>query len=118
MNLKIGHLIYEIRPLTKDTPKPTAEGEYDGVCYNGSENTIYIKADQTPAEQVRILLHELIHAAWYAFRLPEKKLTEEEICVALESPLAIILRDNPGLGKLVASAFELDVPIVSAQGYK
>ena len=110
LRIKVGHLEYEVLALT---PKHVmCEGRNYGL-HVIEDNIIYIDASQSPAEQVRILLHELIHAMCWAHNIPKQPRDEEQMCGILESPLAYLFRDNPGLQGVFASAFA-GKPLVAA----
>lgn len=109
LEIKVGHLVYEVKPLT---PLLADAESAMSVFSTSPETVIYIRADQPPAEQVRLLWHELIHVMWHAFNLPDRKLGEEDICLAIESPLAMVFRDNPHLGRVMTDAFGKAIPVV------
>lgn len=102
LRIKINHLEYSILPISEKH-----------VLYEGSNyglhiplsNEIFIAADQSPSEQVRILCHELLHAIHWAYNIPKESRDEEKVCGILESPLAALFRDNPHLPRVIAAAF-------------
>lgn len=110
LRIKVAHLEYEVLALS---------GKH--VLYEGrnyglhiiEDNRIYIDSAQSPSEQVRILLHELIHALCWAHNIPKQPRDEEQMCGVLETPLAMLFRDNPGLGDIFAKAFA-GKPLVDA----
>ena len=112
LRIKILHLEYEVLPISSKA-----------VIYEGSnyglhipqDNVIYIDAAQSPAEQVRILCHELIHAIWWAHTIPKMARDEEQICGVLEAPLAGLLRDNPKLLERIRAAYDKKEPLVGRE---
>ena len=103
LRIKVAHLEYQILPMT---PKHVL---YEGSNYGlhiAVDNHIYIDASQaSPAEQVRILFHELIHAMFWAYNISKESRDEEKTCAILESPLAALFRDNPHLPGVMAAAW-------------
>lgn len=98
MNLKIGFMTVPVRPM-----EPTTPGDFlmDGVFRPGASR-IDINPSIAPARQAEVLLHEVLHAAWFAAAIPEKP-TEEVAVTGLARSLAQVIRDNPELlGALVA----------------
>ena len=94
LRLKVAHLEYEVLPLSSKFVQ--TEGRNYGL-HVIEDNRIYIDANQSPAEQRRIFWHELFHAIHWAYNIPKKMRDEEEICLALETPLACLFADNPHL---------------------
>jgi hypothetical protein len=101
MKVKVGHLEYRVLPLPAEKSE---DGDLFGLCEHEGQ-IIYIEAAQTPAEQLRTFFHEVIHAFWHAFNIRHGKLDEEKICDVLESPLAMLFRDNPKLPTAIRQAF-------------
>ena len=93
MRLKICHLYYDVLPLESLLQdSETAVG-----LHSPDDATIYIQPDVPPTEQVRTLVHELIHALYHAHNIPKVKRTEEQTCLILETPLTLLLLENPKL---------------------
>jgi hypothetical protein len=102
LRIKIAHLEYEVLPLSAKFVQ--TEGRNFGL-HVIEDNRIYIDAGQSAAEQVRILWHELIHAMHWAHNITKEMRDEEKVCLALETPLAYLFRDNPTLAMVFARAF-------------
>ena len=103
---KEEHLKIKIAARTF-TVSPMTETEFNaGDCVGYTQpnaGKIAIYPDIPPDHQAETLIHELIHAAWYAYGLPAKA-TEEQVAQGLGAAFAQILRDNPLLiGKVVAA---------------
>lgn len=58
--------------------------------------TIHYKEGLPPALLADVVLHEAIHAIFFAYGIP-KKLKEERVALSLSGPILILLRDNPKL---------------------
>jgi hypothetical protein len=101
LQVKINHLVYKVLPL----PPLMADAESALGMHINRDLAIYIRTDQPPAEQVRILWHELIHVFYHSYNLPREERDEESVCMTLESPLAGLFRDNPKLPAVFAAAF-------------
>lgn len=67
---------------------------------NFRSKTLTLFPNNHPINDLDTLLHELLHAAWYYEKLPERP-REESVVTALARGLAIILHDNPGLATLM-----------------
>lgn len=74
------------------------------------EGVIRIDATQAADEQAETLIHEIIHAIWGARHLGAK-VDEETAATQLASGLATMLRDNPGLPKILDNALNHQVGI-------
>lgn len=110
MKIKVGHLIYDLLPL----PPLMQDTESAVGMHSPDDTNIYITTEVGAAEQVRILFHELAHAFFHVFNIPKKPDRDEEgICLVMESPLAILFRDNPKLLAAICEAFTNDKPLVS-----
>lgn len=101
MNIRVGHLIYAVLPL------PIAQANAENIVglHDGDVPAVYIRPDQPPPEQVRILWHELIHALFHAHGISARRRDEEQTCLALESGLTMLALDNPRLPAVIAAAF-------------
>lgn len=109
MKVKIGAYDYRIKPF--DPLPVTGYDDLEGL-HNGDEQFILIRQKAKPQSQAASLIHELIHAVFRVYNLPGKKMTEEDVCTALDNPLAALLRDNPKLLGVLMDALLRDVPIV------
>ena len=92
MKLRIGHLDYTVR-LFRDSD----EGKkiHYGECAS-REQEIRLHPDNTPERQLDTLIHEIVHAAWDAYRMPDKA-TEEHAVSFVGSALAGVIRANQHL---------------------
>jgi hypothetical protein len=77
-------------------PHDADEQGIDG-SFSSRRHRIEIREDLPPAEQAKVLMHEIIHACFECFNLPHEKLDEERICLALDGPLTTVFTDNPWL---------------------
>ncbi|MES1994455.1 MAG: hypothetical protein V4457_12900 [Pseudomonadota bacterium] len=80
-------------------------------CIPGNQ-TLHIRPDLTPQQQASALIHEVIHACFHAFFLPEGNMSEEDVCSRLEVPLTNVVRDNPKLFEALRKALLQDKRIV------
>jgi len=83
--------------------KNQSKGNYGFTGYH--EATIYINPESTPDTQRLTLWHEVMHAMceavmgspdWHGLG-KEKSAREEAVVSAFESPIVLVLRDNPAL---------------------
>ncbi len=51
---------------------------------------------------VEAVLHEVLHAIWWAYSMPEEKLAEEQTVSILGAAMTALWRDNPALLAWVA----------------
>jgi len=101
VKIRIGHLDYAILPMPEDKVKKGYIGYQDaGVP------ALYIRADEPPAEQVRTLWHEIIHALMHADNIKDKTFTHERVCEVLESPLTRLFLVNKKLHSVIQAAFK------------
>jgi Zn-dependent peptidase ImmA (M78 family) len=82
-----------------------------GLCRPDTQ-TIYIDSRKPPQYQAAILIHELIHAIFASINSDRVNLTEEDVCMTLDNPLAALIRDNPELLKALTAALTKNRPIV------
>lgn len=89
-SIKIGAYTFAVVRL------PDAEmPDDDGSCDLASLRICL--AASSPEERLRVvLLHEIMHALWWAASLPARA-GEETAVNALSQGLVAVLRDNPGL---------------------
>jgi len=100
LRLKINHIVVSVLPLAGKRN----DGDTLGY-WSAKEQAIFIHPEYSPAEQVRILWHEIVHAFYWAYNVDDVPRTEEAICDLMESPLAALFRDNPHLGQVLNDAF-------------
>lgn len=92
--LRVGHLDILVEPVSHEL----ADKEEMHGCYLSSQFKIQIRHPYPPAEQARVLIHELIHAVYDVWRYTsDKSKDEESVCESLDIPLVKILQDNPQL---------------------
>jgi len=89
--LKVGRRCYKV--VRQYLPK-----DYGRV--NLDRGVIRIDDPQSPGIVVDTVLHELFHAIWADFRLPDRT-TEERAVTALAQGLTAVFRDNPGLATYI-----------------
>ena len=108
MILKIGHRDISVIPMTP------SESETLGAWgqWEPAHGLIRIAAHLAPTEQVRILLHEIIHACWNIYRLP-KRVDEEMACERLDRALATVFRDNAEVLGVIHQGLSNGVPVVA-----
>lgn len=71
--------------------------------FSSMEHVIRIQMNMpTPQRAVEVLLHEVLHAIWWAYGINDHRGKEEPTVLALGHALAVLWRDNPGLGAWVA----------------
>lgn len=108
MKVKIGAYDYRIVPFTGILSDAESA---QGLCRPDTQ-TIYIDNRKPPQYQAAILIHELIHAIFASTNSDSKDLTEEDVCMTLDNPLAAMIRDNPELLKVLTAALAKNRPIV------
>ena len=89
LTLKIGHRTFTVVPLiasTENVGMIDFQAQTIALCYKIS-----------PQEQARVLIHELLHAAYDMTGSALDAMNEEDTCQALDGPLATIFADNPQL---------------------
>jgi hypothetical protein len=91
---------------------PEADAQGIVGSYSPGMHKVEIKADLPPAEQARVLVHELIHSCFDVYELKDRKLTEEDVCEILDGPLTALLTDNPMLIGVLHQAVNHGQPIV------
>jgi len=89
-SIRIGHLTIAIHP---GVPKPA--DQFGWMDYDTC--TIHYCKELPPALLADTILHEVIHAIFFAFGIPNRKLKEEQIALTLAGPLLMVARDNPAL---------------------
>ena len=106
LTLKLGHRKFRVVPFeTLDGP--------DAGLIDYEAQTISIASTLTAEEQARVLIHELLHAAWDMAGNLGAALEEEAACEALDGPLATIFSDNPHLFGVLRLALNHDEAIVT-----
>lgn len=95
--LKIDH-----RDITVDALHPGYDDTAAGL-YESAFSRILISPAASPAEQARLLLHEVLHAVWDIRHMPAT-VTEELACSLLDGALATVFRDNLHLTAVLINA--------------
>lgn len=108
MKVKIG--AYDYRIVAFKGILSDAESA-DGLCRPDTQ-TIYINASKPPQYQAALLIHELIHAIFASTNSDKTGMTEEDVCMTLDNPLAALIRDNPELLKVLTAALTKGKAIV------
>lgn len=99
--LRIGHLQITIHPWgDREADREDADG-----IYYPSKDAIYIRANRAPAEQVRILIHEVLHVIYDTWGIGDDALEEEAVCGRLDLGLVNVLQNNPHLLDILRGAF-------------
>lgn len=108
VRIKLGPHKIRVRSLTA-TERDL--GEVRGF-FSPTGGVIGIDPDLSPELQACTLVHELLHAAWFASGRDETKdMSEEDIVRTLEVPLTMLLIDNPQLSAALSAASK-GTPIV------
>jgi hypothetical protein len=107
-SFRLGHVDVQVFPMSDDMG---ALGNAFG-CFIPERQVIYVQATLPPAEQARILIHEILHACWYSARGPETA-SEERACETLDMPIASILRNNPGIAEILIDGLINNLSIFS-----
>ena len=102
-HLKVGSVIYRI--VEMGYQQANAEG-LDGCCEVG-QKIIRIREDLNRDDKARILLHEVLHAAYNMGDLSDG-CTEEKVVTVLANQLTQIWRDNPDFVRFMNSCLEVD----------
>lgn len=99
-SVKVAYRTYRIEML--DHWEATEKQRF-GEC---DKNAAVIRLDEKldRFKMANTVLHELIHAIWYAFNGPEAKITEENIAFVVSNGLTTVLRDNPALAVWLTEA--------------
>lgn len=106
--LKVGHRDITVERLS------LVDGLDQGLqgCFSNRHSRISITDGYPLQEQAATLWHEIIHACYECFGLPDRPLDQEGVCEALERPLATVIRDNPKLLQRLQDALTKGVPLV------
>lgn len=106
--VKVGHRTFAVVPLT-----PELEESHNcyGLC-EFAEQKIHVSPRISTPEQARVLIHEVLHAAWDMARLPDNARGEERIISSLDIALTTIIADSPGLLLAIHSALLQGAPVV------
>lgn len=110
LRIKVGHLVYNLRPL----PPLMQDSESAVGLHSPDDATLFVTPEVNAPEQVRILWHELFHAMCHAFAIEKKPRDEEGVCLAFETPLVNLIRDNPKMLAAMRAAFDEDKPLVTS----
>lgn len=92
MKIKIGGRAFTVRALTlEEETSLQAVGVFFCV-----EQQIAVSPRIMPDHQAETLLHEIAHAIWHVFGLPERA-DEERVSHAFGAGMAQVFRDSPAL---------------------
>lgn len=98
-SVKVGHLTYRVERMTR---RVANAGKMTGDC-DVEGQRIRIKLGLSPASAAETLMHEIMHAVWWGWGIPDP--TQEEPCVrSLATGLACVMRDSPALRRYLAEA--------------
>ncbi len=99
--VKVGYQNVEVYIISPDDDKKLEDSE---GYYESSQAKLVINKNQCKEEQFATLIHELLHAAFFTYGMKEiiKNPKKEEYIVAtLGNAVTQVLRDNPGLMKVI-----------------
>jgi hypothetical protein len=88
--LKIGNLFFSVRFYDGSIERGS---RMFGWC-NTDDQAIYLSNRTAPAKQAETFLHEIVHALYWFYALPEKA-EEEQVCKTIPSGINMIFFDNP-----------------------
>ena len=92
-SVKVGYRTYRLELWTEQqATDEDSDGESDHEA-----GAIRLDPRMDPQKAGNTVLHELIHAVWYVWSLPEENIGEELAVGGITNGLATVLRDNPGL---------------------
>ena len=91
---------------------PTRANENVRGCMDPNRREIRLLPSMCAMEQCQTLIHELIHAALEVAGQRDRKMDEEDICMTLDGPLTMFLRDNPELFAVLMQGITRGQPIV------
>lgn len=92
---------YDVQPLAAArAERSNLEGYCCGPVHKTTPRCIFLRADRSPKEQAKTLLHEAIHAVFFEHPLT-KKTTEEMVVRILEAYIPGIMRENALLRELL-----------------
>lgn len=106
LKLRIGLFDYTVLAL------PANSGLMGQIDFQDRE--IRLRTEMCAVSQVQTLIHELIHGAIEMSGQSGRKFAEEEVCMTLDGPLTMILRDNPELFAVLMQGLQRGVKIVEA----
>lgn len=109
MKVSIGHLTFTVRWATA-VEEAASPGLY-GLCMMSAGEIIIHPSNQSVPEMASTLMHEIMHAMWHAYVLPDR-ITEEVACRKLEGPLVAFYADNPQVvAAMIAARCGTPLPI-------
>jgi hypothetical protein len=101
-HLKVGPVVYRVLEMSYQV---AAVQDIDGVCETG-QKIIRVREDLNRDDKARILLHEILHAAWDMGNLADSD-GEEKTVAVLANQLTQIWRDNPDFVAFMNDALQL-----------
>jgi len=106
-SLAIGHMTVVVAPMTDaQARKLEAEGVYIETKF-----LIMVRSRTSPAEQARVLIHELLHACYDAGGWGDEARDQEAVCGFLDRGLALVFQQNPSLLARLALALNHNIGI-------
>ncbi len=101
-HLKVGPVMYRVFEL----PAIQAMEEKIDGCHEPQGKIIRVREDLNRDDMARILLHEVLHAAFYMGDLAEDQ--EERIVTVLANQLTGVWRDNPEFVRFMNDCLGVD----------
>lgn len=102
-SVKVGYRTYRIELWSEQQAQ---DEDSDGECDHDA-GVIRLDPLMDAQKAGNTLLHEIIHAVWYVWSMPEENIAEEFAVDALTNGLATVMRDNPGLFGWMESALRM-----------
>lgn len=97
--MTIGHQVYSIEPKDKSWFR---DSEKFGHCDFLGASIAVANEDMNDAHIVNTLIHEVLHALWREYNLPQD--CEEHLVTCLANGLTQTFRDNPDFVKVLKRA--------------
>lgn len=107
MKLKAAHLVFNVTKMSKALAD--SQG-WRAVC-DMDDLEIQVDMRRPPAEQAELLLHEILHAYWWAVGWSEKGLSEEDAVLRASRAQAALFVDNEWLFKALHEATHKGKPL-------
>lgn len=102
-SVRVGPHVYEIVGMTRSESETR---DVIGEC-DQDERKIYVRKDLPPHSLAETLLHEILHACWYAGSLEDTDAEERTVNV-LAMQMAMVIRDNPKLMSWIGRCMRSD----------
>jgi hypothetical protein len=104
MRFRVGPYYVPVEWMTDKGDLKRNDGTYHPI------EGVKISPQARTDEQASTLIHELLHAVWDIYRLPEA-LTEERAITLLEGPLMSLIVDNLHLRPVLEAALVEGIPL-------